>query len=355
MAAPASNKCEKCFNPIPSGAATCPECGAPVGNASTAETEADVYPELAKANLARMRGDYKQAEDQLLSVLKRYPNNPSANEMLGDLAAERDDNAHAIEWYEMALEIVPTSASIARKLRDARSRVEQKQTEDTTAQLGLPDPSSRMPLVVGGLILVFVAIFAGAYYLGARGAANPKTTPVLKLNAQAPQQAPEVSQKPDQKNTEPTPKAGGVEEDSAMLQSLAGKSADGTAILAVSNDPRSGTLTVSFAESGKDDKVLAARIAKDAFAAFPDANTVTLRGVSQGKVAFMADVTKARMAETLTPEWQQQHASEPDLGIASVLQNVWPNAGSSGTETAPTTGSNPPADTGATTTAGGEH
>src|SRR5438477_12288189 len=108
LAAPESSKCDKCFNTLPPGAATCPECGAPVKDATTADSEAVVYPELARANLARMRGDYKQAEDQLLSVLKRFPNNPSANEMLGDLAAEREDYPHAVQRDEMALDIVPT-------------------------------------------------------------------------------------------------------------------------------------------------------------------------------------------------------------------------------------------------------
>lgn len=356
MAAPASNKCEKCFNPIPPGAATCPECGAPVGNASTAETEADVYPELAKANLARMRGDYKQAEDQLLSVLKRYPNNPSANEMLGDLAAERDDNVHAIEWYEMALEIVPTSASIARKLRDARSRVDQKQTQDTTAQLGLPDPSSRMPLVVGGLIVLFVAIFAGAYYLGARGAANPKSTPVLKLDAQAQQQPPAQQKKEEPNDAEPTKPANRptVSDDQALQELLVGKSVDGAAILSAWSDTRSKAVTITFIETG-DEKALMARLARDAFAALPDAGSVTLRGIRQGRVDFMADVTREKMAETQAPEWQQQHSNEPDLWIDYVLQNVARSAPEA-TGATGTTGANPPpTDTGATATAGGEH
>ncbi|HVT12076.1 MAG TPA: tetratricopeptide repeat protein [Fimbriimonadaceae bacterium] len=366
MAAPANNKCEKCFTSLPPGAATCPECGAPVGNVSPAEAEADVYPELAKANLARMRGDYKQAEDQLLSVLKRYPNNPSANEMLGDLAAEREDYPHAVEWYEMALEIVPTSASIGRKLRDARSKVEQKQTQDTTAQLGLPDPSSRMPLIVGGLIVLFVAIFAGAYFLGARGAANAKQTPVLKLDAQQPQQqqAAPPNQPPKEEDNQPPQTASkpAVEDDRSLLDILTRKCADGTAILSAWADPRAKSVMITFAETG-DEKALMARLARDAFAALPDANLVTLRGIRQGRVDYMADVAREKMAETQAPEWQQQHANEPDLWIDYVLQNLMRGAPTAsgqnpaGTDAAGTTGatgSNPPTDGGTTTAGGGQ-
>jgi hypothetical protein len=336
LAAPVGSKCDRCFNAIPPGAVTCPECGAPVKNATVSESEAAVYPELARANLARMRGDYKQAEDQLLSILKRYPNNPSANEMLGDLAAEREDYVHAVEWYEMALEIVPNSASIARKARDARSRIDKKESQDTTAQLGLADPSSRMPLIVGGLIALILTVGIGAYFLGARGGSPPKPTPTVTVNAQPDEQPVSGGTEPDA----PLQKAPtGVGEDVALMQSLAGKAEDAAALLGVAHDPRSSSLTVTFAMNGPDYRAMAARLARDAFTALPGYNKLVLRGILDGKVTYMADSERSRMMETETPEWKQQHESDPKAWIAHVLQNEWPaattgstDAGSTGTE-----------------------
>lgn len=287
-----------------------------------------------------MRGDYKQAEDQLLSILKRFPNNPSANEMLGDLAEEREDYAHAAEWYEMTLEIVPSSASIQRKLEEARSRVEKQQSKDTTAQLGLPDPSSRMPLVIGAMIIVVLALSVGAYYLGAKGAASekPVLTAVPKINAIGDQTEQAPPRNEPATNRAPTPSvADGIPEESALLQELKAKATDAGAILSLTHDPRSGTVTITFARDGKDDTALAARLARDTFGTLDRFNSVTLRGVSEGKIAFVADASRSRFAETQMPEWKQQHPSDVDW-ITYVLQNVWPAAPSppTGSETRPT-------------------
>jgi hypothetical protein len=357
LAAQASSKCEKCFHTVPSGATTCPECGATVKNASVSDSEAAIYPELARANLARMRGDYKQAEDQLLTVLKRYPNNPSANEMLGDLAAEREDYVHAVEWYEMALEIVPTSASIARKAKDARSRIDNKNTQDTTAQLGLSDPSSRMPLIVFGLIFLIVAVGVGAYFLGARGGAPPKPGPTMKIQAQPDQQA-----QTSGGSAEGTPidkPATAVAEDDTLKQTLTAKAEDAPAIIAVTHDPRAGSVTVTFSLSGQDDRALAARLARATFTNLPGYNKVVLRGIREGKVAYMADSDRTRVAETETPEWKQQH--DATAWIPYVLQNEWPpvlstpseSTGGTGIDLAPNTTATSGGNTGTTDSTGG--
>lgn len=348
--------------PLPAGAATCPECGAPVGNATTADTEAAVYPELAKANLARMRGDYKQAEVQLLSVLKRFPNNPSANEMLGDLAAEREDYPQAVQWFEMAMEIVPNSASIARKLREARSKIDQKDAKDTTAQLGLPDPSSRMPILIGVLVIVILAVAAGAYVLGAKGGGSERKLPVPTNVVSA---TPDQTSNPSPSGNVPSPAkqtAAGVAEEENLMATLTGKSADAASVLAVTHDPRTGNLIITFNLTGKDDRALAARLARDAFASLPGYSAATMRGVSEGKVTYMADVTKSKVTETDSPDWKQQHQNEPEAWIAYVIQNEWPVATPStstapppgDTTTASTSGTTPPIQGGATATGGGQ-
>jgi hypothetical protein len=334
-----TNKCAKCFETLPPGVVVCPECGAPVTEASAGDAEATVYPELARANLARMRGDYKQAEEQLLAVLRRFPNNPSANEMLGDLAAEREDYPHAVEWYEMALDIVPNSASIARKVREARSHLDRKAAQDTTAQLGLPDPSSRMPLIIGSCIVLLIAAVVGGYLLGAKGSgpSRPKLVSTNVINATAPDQG----ATPDK--TEP--KADGAtdaSEDDAILQAIRGKAEDAAAIRSAVHDPRAGSLTISFEMAAKDHRQLAARIARDTFAVMPGYKTLTLRGLAGGKVAYMADASSDRVAETQTPDWKQQHQNDPDSWVGYVLQNEWPTTAAPPADTTPPGGAPPP-------------
>lgn len=331
LAAPADNKCDKCFAPLPAGAAICPDCGAPVNDASPAEAEAAVYPELARANLARMRGDYKQAEDQLLSILKRYHNNPSANEMLGDLAAEREDWPHAVEWYELALEIVPTSASIARKIKDARSKIDRKDTQATTVQLGLPDPSSKVPIFIAVGIVLLLAAFAGVFYLGTRQRGPvAQNSPPQVISAQPSTGVAKTPESGAPAETREPPMTG---EESSILNALR-KAEDGGAVLSVTTDPRMGSLRITFASDAQNMRGAAARLARDAFAAQQTYNLVTLRGVTDGVVTYMADVDRSKVAETQTPEFQQ---SQPPIDwISHVLTNEWPR-----TSPAPPAGDQP--------------
>lgn len=349
LAAPANNKCDKCFTPLPPGAATCPDCGAPVKDATTAETEAVVYPELARANLARMRGDYKQAENELLSVLKRYPNNPSANEMLGDLAGEREDWPHAIQWYELALEIVPTSASIARKLKDARAKTEKKETQDTTAQLGLPDPKSRTPLWIAIAVVLLIAASAGAYYAGTKQrTSSGQPGPTNIIQAQQPQSGGTTG---GAESLNPPP-AIMTPEEASMLASIKAKAEDGAALVAVASDPRASALVITFNQGTGDHRLAAARIARDAFAAQTAYNLVILRGISGGAVSFMADCDRTKVAETQDPAWAQSH-SEPNAWVDYVLMNEWPRRGPS-TATEPTAAPSGPSTEPTTTTPPGE-
>lgn len=333
MAAPGKDKtttCEKCFARISGDLVVCPECGAPLNNASTAEAEAAVYPDIARANLARMRGDYKSAEDQLLAILRRYPNNPSANEMLGDLYMEREDPAHALQWYELALEIVPESTSIARKLKDARAKIDQTHTEITTAQLELPDPASRMPLFVTLGVVLLAAVAIAGYLLGRSGtrdAAKPPQ-PLNVITAAGEQKESTPQQEQPETKEAPTTPAG---EDAALLQILKAKGGDTSAVLGVTHDPRAGSLVISFAATSSGDRALAAKIARDASTALPTYALITLKGLIGGKVVYMADVSKASLDEVASEQWKTANAQNPDSWIDHVLTNEWPTSAQQGT------------------------
>ncbi len=357
MAAPDTAKaiaCDKCFATIPLGATICPECGAPVKNVTTAEAEVAIYPELAAANLSRMRGDYKLAEEQLLTIVRKYPNNPSANEMLGDLATEREDYDQAIQWFELALEILPDSASIARKVRGARERIEKKDAQETTANLGIPSQSSKLPLLIGVFTILGIAIAIVAYMMGTsvKAKSSQPINVIRAENGSVEQPKTTGSEPKGSGEAAPATRSGDLAaEDLNLTGTFREKATDGTSILSVAQDPRSNSLTITFTMTGDHDRTLAARIARDAFLSFPSYNFVTLRGVSEGKVAYMADAYRTKVEETQTPAWKQQHQDDPDAWIGHVLSTEWGAAAGTGSTTPPDAG---PGTAATTTSTGGE-
>lgn len=149
---------------MPQGSEFCAECGAPLIDAPGVQgSDAEVYPELAKANLARMRKEWKHGEDICLAILRRFPNNHSANTLLGDIAAEKGDLDQAAEWYELALDIVPDDAETRQKLEAARLEVQSRQTQATVETLGIP--SKRFPLALYAMIGIVVVAFGVAAVL----------------------------------------------------------------------------------------------------------------------------------------------------------------------------------------------
>lgn len=150
--------CEKCFAMMPSDAEYCSECGAPMTDApGVAGSDTEVYPELAKANVLRMRKEFKSAEDVCLAILRRFPNNMSANTLLGDIATETGQLEQAVEWYELALDIVPDSEENQQKLEAVRTRLAEKRTQTAVENLGIPQ--KKPPYLLLGLTIMVVAAF----------------------------------------------------------------------------------------------------------------------------------------------------------------------------------------------------
>lgn len=143
---------------MPSDAEYCSECGAPLSDApGVVGSDAEVYPELAKANVLRMRKEFKAAEDICLAILRRFPNNASANTLLGDISVEKGALEQAAEWYELALDILPDSKENQEKLGSVRAKLNERQTQATVESLGIP--AKKPPFVLIGLVVVIVVAF----------------------------------------------------------------------------------------------------------------------------------------------------------------------------------------------------
>ncbi len=333
MAAPEERRedttCARCFAHVPAGQAYCPECGAPTGEATPA-ADSKVHGELAQANLLRLRGDLDGSEKALLAILRRFPNDPHAHEMLGDVFVERGETDRAAEWYELALDLAPSSPDVRRKLQEARDHVDEREVADTAETLGLPSARTSLvwwPLAVSGA-LVILAIAIAAW------PRSPAPRPLqATVVAPPPVEATPANVTPTPAPTPiPAPTVGmGTEEDRKLLADLQAR-AGATRVQTVSLDPRTQTLEVSFEVSETDDaKSVATALGKEALAVAPAAMVTSLRALRAGRLVFAADLPRSAM------------------GGDDPLTNVWPAPPSAVPLPSGTTGATAPP-TGATTT-----
>lgn len=314
---------------MPATEAFCPECGAALSHATGAEgSDSAVYPELARANLLRMRGDYKAAEDECLKILRRYPNNTTANILLGDICAEKGDLEQSMQWYEMALDLAPESQAAQHKLESVRQRFKEKETVQTVEQLGLPTTKSKAGIYALALIASIFVIAVVAYFLGQR--VEQKRSVNL----------PTVTARGTDSGSDGGGGGGGggpnFRDDAALTSSIKQSGAEGARLLQAFQDPRSHSIVLAYSVlEGEDARLIGGSIAQQAFKAAPEAPVVTVRAARKGETVFVADVMRAKYEETLTTTWQSQHRADPDSWIDHVLENEWPDKAA---KPAPTTG-----------------
>lgn len=118
--------CPKCFAEIPDTSAFCMECGARIKedvlDPLYAEgSDREVYPELARANLLRMQGNYEEAIEVCRRILGRFPSNETVHALLGDIYADQGKYEEAIQWYELLVELAPGNAHYLAKLHNLRA------------------------------------------------------------------------------------------------------------------------------------------------------------------------------------------------------------------------------------------
>ncbi|HJP82051.1 MAG TPA: tetratricopeptide repeat protein [Fimbriimonadaceae bacterium] len=334
--------CDRCFASVKADSEFCPECGAPVGSGPAEGSDAAIYPELARVNLLRMRGEYKAAIDHCRTILRKFPNNVTANQLLGDLSLESGDLEQAKEWYELALDIAPNHTQIQRKLNDVRARIEHKETEGLVEQIGLPASKSKSGWVAVGLAVLLVAVGGIAYIVGTRKNPDPQGLPPKQTSFTAP--ANSTTPKPPDSPAQNLPAtqviAAESAEELAVAQLISQRSQYGSKLLGLIEDKRASHLILTYRIESQDDrKLIGAELAITALANNSATRLVTVRAISEGNVVYIADVHREAYEETLKDEWKQQNGEEPAAIAGHVMTQEWPAAGAaSTTETPPTTG-----------------
>jgi hypothetical protein len=286
-------------------------------------SDAAVYPELARANLLRMRGDYKTAENQCLTILRRFPNNTTANVLLGDICAEKGDLDQAMQWYEMALDLAPENQAAQYKLEAVRQRFKEKETVQTVEQLGLPTTRSRAGVYAVALIASIFVIAVVAYFLGQR--VEQKREVVLPTvtthTTTSTGETTGTTTGGGTTGSDPPP----VPTDDELLKMIQSTGTEGARALRALQDPRTKAVTITYAVlEGEDPRPLGAMIAQAGFEQVTDAPFVTLRAMRKGRMVFVADAMKNRYEDTLTPTWKAEHESNPSAWMDLIMKDPWP-------------------------------
>lgn len=119
-------QCPRCGSPAPSAGQACRQCAA-AGGVSVLAPGSDPAPLLARANLLRMRGQWTEAADLCVDILRLQPANATAHSLLGDLYQDQGRAEEARYWYQVALELNPQSDADRAKLRRAEEMLEARQ------------------------------------------------------------------------------------------------------------------------------------------------------------------------------------------------------------------------------------
>jgi len=317
--------CDKCFAIVPQTQDFCPECGATYVKTSFSEgSDSAIYPELARANLLRMRGDYKQAEDVCLKVLRRFPNNASANTLLGDICAELGELDQAASWYELALDLNPESKADQERLAAVQQRKSDREAATTAKLLGLPTTRPKGVLVASLFLVFIVAVGIVSYSIGKNivsSRQDPRT--VVDIPVTIPNQPlrnPPKQSEPD--NGEVA--SSGVKEDRDLLSMISASSSSGTKLISVEKDPRTNDLTITYRCTVEENvKGIGAHLATLGLDKVRECNKVIIRAAVDGQLAMVAEVHRDNVQRTKTSEWQDQNGTDQNAWTNAVVTNEW--------------------------------
>jgi len=324
---------------MPEDAEFCAECGAPLQDApGVGGSDAEVYPELAKANLQRMRKEFKAAEDICLSILRRYPNNHTANMLLGDIAAERGELEQAVEWYELALDIVPDHEETHQKLADVKTEIANRQTKTQVEQLGLPEKKPPIGLYVMIAVVIGAFAIAAVVIANKKPASGPDPNRPIVLDDPKP---PAKQKEPDVTPDEAKPVVYKLDEELAVkLAAEAG--IEGRALTASIADPGDSVRLILHSVGADGEWPLRAKLVLAAFKEKPNAPKVEIQYLVSG-----SPTPETKIVDRAA--FEKTQATDFDLNDAALLvetlfghklesptpENVDPNAPPNNTVTPP--------------------
>jgi hypothetical protein len=278
-----------------------------------------MYPELAKANLFRIRGEYKGAIEQCLSILKRFPDDHDAHVLIADIYAEQGDLMQAAQWYELAIDLTPDSKSDREKLAQLKRRINDREAASAAQQLGLPPEKPPVGLYIGIIAVIAIAVAIGSFLLGQR--VNTSSQAISSPKVSSPINAVTNAVAP----VDDSPPVGGsssvaslIEEDRMTQQALQGFMPNGTILMSAMQDPRNRGLVITASARPEDnERLIAADVARAALGQFSSAPGVIVRLVKYGRLALVATVSRDRLAAL------DSVGSDPTAIANAILTEEW--------------------------------
>lgn len=337
---PKEKMCPQCFEINPASSTFCTLCGASLaeGKESNEGSDTEVYNELAKTNLLRMRGQYKDAIQVCLGILKKYPNNATAHTLLGDIHAEMNELAQAAEWYEMALDLSPNSDADKQKLMSVRKRIQDREKAQTAEQIGLaetnrPKPGAYIAAAAAGILLVGTCSFVLGQMMTSSKAKPAVTQPVIVGDASKPPASASDDGEGEGKSAAsetptapaPVPMASApASPDRTTVEFLKTRGQASATLFSAVEDPRTKHLTVSAELPGTAEATMTAvGLVNDVFNLIPEIDKVTVKLIQAGNSVYLADATRTDYQSAMSNLSPNQTIAEAS---ANFLTNTWPAA-----------------------------
>jgi hypothetical protein len=309
--------------------------------------------DLAKVNLLRIRGDLGSAKTLCLSVLKRYPESVDAHVMMGDLHSEQAELAPAAEWYSLALDLDSTAPGVAVKLARVQAAVDiSKQASTSRALIQTGKRISPLLYVASGAAALSIGTIA--YVVGLRNLptqysgnsikekiavpVNTPTMPVVnnlpqnnavtlpRVEDSSPTKTPVASpsgatEKSANKSTIPTDV---VAQDQTLFDQIYQRTTFSKHLISILSDPRNKSMILTFnVKEGEHGRYIGAVLADVAMEYDTKANLVTLRGVRNGILSYMGDVSREKIIETEADAGKDVKDIEDKGWIDKVLTNEY--------------------------------
>lgn len=109
-------ECAKCGAAVATGQSMCEACGAPLRHNSAAVPREEIAGLLAEATLLRTWGQYEEAINVGIRIVRLDAGSFPAHTLLGDLYRDQGNYREALGWYKLAVQLDPANEVVRRKL-----------------------------------------------------------------------------------------------------------------------------------------------------------------------------------------------------------------------------------------------
>ncbi len=313
--------------------------------------------DLARVNLLRIRGDMSSSKTLCLSVLKRFPESIDAHVMMGDLHAEQADLGPAAEWYSLALDLDRNAPGVAVKLSRIQAALDIS-GQASRSRVNIANAKRMSPWLYVAVAATAIAIVSVGYIAGLGSPTkNAKSKPAVSDRIESPkttEKGDSVSEIPGPKTVASplsvnandlgpapasTPNPGAVVEtkttgtkeskllvvdDQKLLDQISNATSFGKHVISVMADPREKSMILTYNVSqGEHGRYVGAILADIAMEYDSKALMVTIRGVRNGVLSYVADVPREKILAVEVREKKDVQNLENKDWIDEVLTNEY--------------------------------